>query len=103
MEIDKLKKEDADLCSKTGSVEEKLLTLEFHQRCKNLWFSGIIESNHGSYYDYNRKVIDAIIQIPTVNVNTRLCPYFKDKPHDIIINFSWYGDVAEALKHENLL
>ena len=43
MEIDKLKRDNADLCSKTESLEEKVLTLELHQRHNILLFSGITE------------------------------------------------------------
>ena len=76
MEIDKLKEENAALCSKTESLEEKLLNL-------------------------TRDVTICCLVVPRCH---RLAPHIKGKLHDIVINlFSWHGNVVEVLKYENLL
>ena len=69
----KLVKENTDVCSKTESLEQKLLTLEFHQRL-NLLFSVLTESDHESDYNCYRKEMNIIIQIPTLTVKTMKKP-----------------------------
>ena len=90
-------------------MKEKLLDLEFRQRCNNLVFDGFHESESETGYDCYLKIKNAIRNIPGIDPNFkvdrchRLGPKIAGRRRAIIACINWYGDVVKILNNRKML
>ena len=87
---------------------EKITDMEYHQKCNNLIFDGILDSRGESNMESYRKICDLLstythVQSMKIARCHRLGGYKAGTNRPIIANFLWFGDVTAILSIKNQL
>ena len=107
--ISALESENKVLRQWIEQIEDKITSLEYHQRRNNLVFEGIPEPVHK---ESGQEIFSTLIGCLSNVVDTtgiriarchRLGPYKAGVNRNIIANFLWYGDITDILANKKRL